>query len=115
MKTNNTTIISANYLDRTSPYKWLVRNEQDPVEKAVACKEVKATNVSFRASSTFEEGFGCRTVAVTNDEVEIISPEPKPVELRFVGDAFYDPDYVEVREVSTLHLTSEGKMIALVK
>jgi hypothetical protein len=56
-------VVSANYRDRSSKYKWLVRREEDPIEKVVAFKEVRAEGVIFKPSSKLEEGFGCKLVA----------------------------------------------------
>lgn len=44
-------VISANYRDRTSPNKWLVRKQDEPVEKAKAYKKVLAQDVKFETSS----------------------------------------------------------------
>ena len=57
-------VVSANYRDRQSQYKWLVRRFDEPIEKAVPCGSVSCSGVTFTNSNKAEEGFGCRTVAV---------------------------------------------------
>lgn len=113
-------IITANYLDRNSEYKWLVRKEHEPIEKAVACKRVVADNVSFEASSAVEKGFGCRTVAKSlNVEMFDVRPEPKkPIKLWFGGKYFYSDSEMEpgshLRSVERLELQPDGEILAIV-
>lgn len=71
-------IVSANYRDRDSEYRWLVRREDEPIENAVACKLVSATGIEFTRSGD-ESGFGCALIAVC-ENVSITAPE-KPSEL----------------------------------
>lgn len=107
-------IISRNYLNRNSAYKWLVRDQNEPKEKAVACKAVKAGNIEFKASNEWESGFGCSTVAWAED-AEIIDPELKATdktELKFNGQSFETSDGRHVRKARALELTPEGKMLA---
>ena len=67
-------VVSANYRNHTSDYKWLVRRYDEPIEKAVACEKVICKNVVFEPSNKDERGFGCATVAVC-EEVEVRYPE----------------------------------------
>lgn len=60
--------ISANYLDRSSPFRWLVRREDQTPQEAIACKRVVAVNVSFKSASHVESALGCSEVAVTETE-----------------------------------------------
>ena len=57
-------VVTANYRNRKSEYKWLVRRYDESIDKAVACKRVKCSNVVFQASNKDEEGWGCHVVAV---------------------------------------------------
>ena len=56
-------VVSANYRDRNSAYKWLVRRAEDPIESAVAVESLELRGVQFRESNKAEQGFGCSTVA----------------------------------------------------
>lgn len=56
-------IVSANYRDRSSPYRWLIREDHEPPEAARACRTVTLENARFGKSDQYEEGFGCRVVA----------------------------------------------------
>lgn len=63
-------VVSANYRDRHSPYRWLIRQAGDPLEKARACRRVELrSEVGLVQSSDGEEGFGCRRVALCEDVV----------------------------------------------
>ncbi len=57
-------VVSANYRNRKSEYKWLVRRYDESIDKAIPCKRVKCSNVKFEPSNKDEEGFGCHLVAV---------------------------------------------------
>lgn len=113
-------IITANYLDRNSEYKWLVRDEHEPIEKAVACKRVVADKVIFADSSAVEEGFGCHTVAKSlHVEMFDVWPEPKkPIRLWFGGKYFYPDSEMEpesrIHSVERLELRPDGKILAIV-
>lgn len=67
-------VVSANYRNRNSNYKWLVRRIDEPIEKAVACEDVHCIGVKFTGSNAEEKGFGCGVVAVC-ENVSIGSPE----------------------------------------
>lgn len=77
-------VVSANYRDRSSVFRWLVRKADEPIEKAIACKRVKASGVQFRPSNKSEQGFGCARVAFA-ESVEIIDQEKKTIEVIFDG------------------------------
>ncbi|TXH55517.1 MAG: hypothetical protein E6Q97_08675 [Desulfurellales bacterium] len=111
-------VVSANYLDRSSPYKWLVRSESDPVEKAVWCKVVEAKGFEF-TKSTVEKGFGCRVVAIC-DEVKVSEVKPAErvveVDLQFDHGRFIDRDGGErIDRGEELILSDDGSMTARVK
>lgn len=102
-------IVSANYNNRDSDYKWLVRDENEPAQKAVACKAVNATGVSFITSPDYEQGFGCSMVARC-ETAEMIDPEPRGEPLKFNGLDFNDEYGRRVTECETLTLLPTGKM-----
>lgn len=114
-----TQVISANYRDRTSPYKWLVRDEDQEPEQATACKQVLvAGQVRFERSGK-EMGFGCSVVATTSADVLMVEPEPpegaeKFQELKF--DSYHDFEDLEgrvVKRVDELNLLQDGKIMAI--
>ena len=104
-------VISANYRDRTSPYKWLVRDQDQDPKQAVAFKTVKAKGVTFEGSNSYESGFGCQMVAVA-ESVEVGGAENAPVRIKFNGSGFvYEGDYLE--KVKELELSEDGSMVAV--
>lgn len=120
-------IISANYRDRGSKYKWLIReSQQDPTE-ALECREVRASQVRFLRSSGIEEGFGCAIVAEAFGDIQEIGIEPAKesfeipetaVELRFNGyDGFYVKAAGENSEniltLKSVHLTKHGQIFGV--
>jgi len=56
-------IVSANYRDRKSRARWLVRKETEKPEEAQEFRTVYATGVTFRPNEE-EARFGCALVAV---------------------------------------------------
>lgn len=67
-------VVSANYRDRASEYKWLVRRIDEPIEKAVACQVVYCSGVIFGDSNKAEKGFDCNRVAFC-ENVQVKYPE----------------------------------------
>lgn len=105
-------IISANYRDRNSPYRWLVRARDERPEAAVAYKSVRAKGVEFARSSEFEAGFGC-TIVAQADEFVAEGPEPRGHRLRFDFDQFLNQAGNPVRSAGELHLDADGTMTAV--
>ena len=105
-------IISANYRNRESEYKWLVRDESEHPDKAIACKSVTVDGrVSFVKSSQYEEGFGCKVVASTDSPVHLVDIEQKP--LKFDGHvSFIDGGGNIVKEVNSIELREDGSILA---
>lgn len=99
-------VVSANYLDRSSPNRWLVRRVGEPVEKAVAVRSVKAKGVEFTGSS-IEEGFGCSIVA----ECDSISTDPHI--LQFERHGFQDETGNRIWAVSSIDLSEAGTITAV--
>lgn len=69
-------IVSANYRDRSSPKRWLVRRKDEPVEAAKEVEAVIAIGVRIVPSNAKETGFGCRVVAEAQN-VEIVEKSPE--------------------------------------
>jgi hypothetical protein len=108
-------IVSANYHDRNSDHRWLIRDaDQDP-EQAVAVKSVIATDVAFCQSTSYEAGFGCSIVAQCQTAEEAENPEQIGERLRFDFDAFYTKDRVRVPTCHQLLLKEDGSMWAIIK
>lgn len=108
--------ISANYRNRKSEYKWLVRKTDEPVEKAIAVKTVTAKKVRFSDSNRIEEGFGCKVVAITESAVwtDAEKPAPVPAQIYFDYTRFVNPLTGNmVRETEELRLAADGSMMAL--
>lgn len=90
-------VVSANYRDRYSEYRWLVRREDQPIEDAVPCKMVCAMGISIGPSGKHERGFGCAVVAICEDVaiVDAESPSEIPTE-PLTGEVFLgSPDTLE--------------------
>lgn len=56
-------IVSANYFDRDSALRWLVRDASQRPSERNAVSAVVATGVAFCPSSDYEQGFGCAVIA----------------------------------------------------
>lgn len=56
-------VVSANYVDRKSPVKWLVREDSTPSAMAEPTSAVIARDVTFGPSNEYENGWGCSIVA----------------------------------------------------
>lgn len=107
-------IVSANYRDRGSPYRWLIRDEGEPLDTAKAFKSVKATGVKFERSSEEEAGFGCSIVARCETAVGH-EPEPKnSTQLTFEINDFVDSGGNIVKCCEGLTLDSDGTVLATI-
>ena len=103
-------IVSGNYRDRQSPYRWLIREEGEPIETARACKSVIAKNFRFVKSSAAEEGFGCRVVARCESAVGS-DFEPARILVEFDGSrSFRDGTGKEIPEGHGLFLHEDGRI-----
>lgn len=104
-------IISANYRNRNSAYKWLIREEGQSPEEARACKRVTATNVKFQRSDDYEAGFGCKVVAVADEaeghDYEVTRNEQGSA-LRFNGVHFEDHKGNAIQALEDLTLNDDG-------
>lgn len=110
-------VVSANYRDRESAYKWLVRQEDEPMAAAKAYKSLMATGVEFIDSNQAEKGFGCRVVArcetVTVDVGDLNQPmNSRRFPLRFAGNSFFKKGTrEEVKSLDALELREDGSMV----
>jgi len=110
-----TFVISANYRDRDSDYRWLVRRSAQRPEDAKAFKTVRAKGVIFCPSTDYERGFGC-TIVIYAHEVETEGEEPTKIKLRFRGPGYNDfvDETGKVHEqVAELFLGADGTMEAV--
>jgi hypothetical protein len=110
-------VVSANYRNRGSEYRWLVRGSDEPIDKAIACKRVEMQDVKFQKSSEEEVGFGCNIVAVC-DTVEVFEkeepkPEPTPVRLLFGWNTFFNPENRAVTRAKSVTLGDDGSVMAI--
>lgn len=108
-------IISANYRNRSSAFPWLIRNHgQDPRE-AVAVKSIEAKGVKLVKSSEYEEGFGCRMVAVAEEATFEGAEQQQSVDLYFSGDSLHEKGTDQPRrEFETLTLGADRSMRGVV-
>ena len=111
-------IVSENYRNRSSEYRWLVRNMSQKPDQALAFKSVSATCVAFSRSSDDESGLGCNMIACCETAVGSNESEPhttkggRPpgVRLRFVENRFVDENNSVVETCSALYLCADGSM-----
>ncbi len=106
-------IVSANYLDRKSKKRWLVRDEKDDPQDAEAHQEVVLTGVRFGRAPIYEQGFGCSIVAFAETATPTKGkPNRDEVRLTFDWNRFVDGNGNTVATCDSLRLTSDGKMYA---
>jgi hypothetical protein len=106
-------VISANYRDKDSPFKWLVREEGVAPENAVPHKIVRAKGVIFCPSSTYETGFGCSVVAFAEELMDEASAVPdEAVQLTFVNAGrrsyFEDINCTRHEKLAEMYLDENG-------
>ncbi len=106
-------VVTTNYRDRSSPYRWLIRNLGAALGTAQAFKSVIAKGVTFTTSSASESGFGCSVVAEC-DTAEGTDPEPVILALKFQTDRFVDPTGKMVPACDILTLDENGGMLATI-
>lgn len=121
MKPDNIKVVSANYKDRKSPFKWLVRNEADSIANTQDFKLVIARNVQFMKSGQQERGFGCTMIALcaTIEGYNEFYPEFDTstfTKLEFDGRNFYftkNRTLNAITKVAALYLDQFGSMWVL--
>lgn len=102
-------VVSANYRDRQSELRWLVRREDKPVDSAVAVKSLVARDVQFTKSNEDESGFGCKLVAMATS-VELLAEKDGGEKLTWDGSWFRDAAGKVVKEVAELVLSASGEV-----
>lgn len=115
-------IITANYRDRYSPYKWLIREADKPIETARACKRIEAEGVEFQPSDVEEARQGCTAIACVKagqvqgfdfeDELKPINVDSSYVNLQFDGGSFRCNGR-RVNNCQRLVLQDTGSMMAV--
>jgi hypothetical protein len=109
-------IVSANYRDRSSKYKWLVRPEGADPKTAIAVAAVVCIGVQVCPSTDYESGFGCSTICKCEDveySAEDVEPQVSEVSLKFAGHSFYDPNTGDdVSKMDEFRLGADGSMKA---
>lgn len=110
-------VISANYRDRSSPNKWLVRRSNEHPDLAVERSTVHAKGVIFCPSTDYETGFGCTVVAYADEVMDEGSAPENAVKLRFTGPGgnndFVDGDGKSHEELAELHLGANGEIMGV--
>lgn len=101
-------IVSANYHDR-SQKNWLVRQEDDPIDKYELFDSVAIKDFKFCESYSGEAGFGCNVVAVGGLSQVSDFDRSQLVRLFFDGVAFRrEEDKRRVTEGLALVLDQTG-------
>lgn len=107
-------VISANYRDRNSVNKWLVRRSSQHPDEAVERSTVHAKGVIFCPSTEFETGFGCTVVAYAEEVMDEGSAPENAIDLRFTGmldgNNFVDASGKVHEQLAELHLGADGKI-----
>lgn len=60
-------VVSANYFERNSVFRWLIRRADEHPTEAIGCRRVDLRDVAFCPSSAYEDGFGCKVIAEASD------------------------------------------------
>lgn len=108
-------IVTANYKDRSSAFRWLIRGENESLEKTIEFKFVEAVGIKFDRSSEGETGFGCTMVAKCMTATGHNEPQQFDkaglVRLHFGWNSFSIGDtQTKVWELDSLYLDEEGHM-----
>lgn len=115
-------IVSANYLKRQSPNRWLVRSVRQDPKQAQEAQTVYAEDVSFVSASGLEARLGCSRVAhcrsaVINQSLPQIA-NAHPLKLGCAGFYFpagtVDKDHaIPAPQVAALILKEDGSALAV--
>ncbi|MFZ2151721.1 MAG: hypothetical protein WAV09_01280 [Minisyncoccia bacterium] len=108
-------VVSANYLDRQSPKRWLIRSQGQGIDTVQAFESVEATGVVFTKSSALEEGFACNVVAVCDTAVGSVQPfqklgQGKRLEFKPWAAIFRNENGHEIQSCNCLVLNPDGSM-----
>lgn len=93
-------IVSRNYRDRGDHRRWLVRLSGQHPDRAKPVEKIRCYNVRFQPSEVFEEGFGCRVVAVAKNVVFTTCDDDISAFVPIVFD--YDKFLMDGRKVETV-------------
>lgn len=114
-------IVSANYRNRKSKNRWLMRSAEQKPKEAKALTSVAATEIRFKKSKAEELGFGCYMIAEAQT-VEVSKAVDNDIR---VGEVkllfclvsqrawFQTVDGVKVDSCVSLRLTPNGSMYAV--
>jgi len=94
-------VVSANYLERASDFRWLFRRDSEDADAAVAARYLCCEGVTFGDAPEREVGFGCEVVAFCRD---VLTSRPA----RFDVSAFQGLGAVQLRFRTDKFLTIEG-------
>jgi len=112
-------VVTPNYRDRTSPYRWMVRIAHQPLATAIAFRQVETGPFTIVRAGVEEEGFGCSVVALCDEarcwDREPQQPATKQVVLTFTGDEFRDSSDSVVKSGQRLSLDPSGVIFATVQ
>lgn len=103
-------VVTPNYRNRDSEYKWLIREEGQPLESARACRRVEAHNAKF-ADSKEESGFGCSVVAIAEKAIGY-GFEDEETRLTFNGRQFVTQGNRPIYSAGELYLSDDGGITA---
>lgn len=110
------TLVTANYLDRKSPFPWLTRMPDEKPEESKRWEAIIATGVEFK-EATVERKYGCLAVAHC-DQVETYTAADMPRmgnekfrNCYFLCGCFFDYETDEViKTVAQLRLNPDRSM-----
>ena len=110
-------IVSGNYLERDSRFRWLIRKSEELSDHAVACRAIALTNVSMRPSNEIEYGFGCQVVAAAELATPAIATLSRPNDATrlffketFSSPGFRDGNDVLIHSFDRMWLLSDGSV-----
>lgn len=112
-------IVSGNYNERLAQIKdfpWLLRSKSDQPRNATPYRSVMAQNVTFGASTEYEKGFGCMTVAYCETAIGSnanIGARADHVRLKFGTYYFEDPNGKTIYACKSLLLRADGSVYAI--
>ena len=113
-------VVTANYNDRGSQDKWLIRGFDEKLTKVVGHPFIQATNVKLVSSYDYPEGkaTGCTMLALCETATGHKEAPPFDKEqmtrLKFCSHYFWDPKKDEcVYGMSELYLDTDGHMYAV--
>jgi hypothetical protein len=99
-------------------FPWLLRDHKERPEQASRFKHISATNVTFKASEAYQEGFGNRVVAYCEQAVGSTSsfalPSKRRKKLTFNGVYFITSDHTMVTDAEEVEFFYDNRICAVV-